>query len=1082
MNTTTSDTPTNTYKNIYKYEAFISYRHTPKDTQAAVFTQRHLEHYRIPKDIQEKTGIKKFKKLFRDTTELAGSNDLTSEIQEALAGSRFLIVICSPKMKESVWVQREINLFLKTHSYNDILTVITEGEPFDVLPDVLKKGTREITDENGRIIKTIIETEPLSADYRKGRWIYFSEELPRIAARFLNCSYDDLVRRERTYRRRRNIAIASSVSLAAIIIISYLLWSNHQILTAHRESLRQNTLNTATLAENLRSQGRESEALRLVCESAGSLSEKEYRLAPELFRQLEESLDVYDADYRNDYSTLDNIRLLQADSRIRAAVQSADGRFICAVDADNTVYIWDTSTAQCTCSYTPDAAADLPQLAPADNASFLLTSEKEAVLLESGIEEPVWKQSCSSTVLGSSARADGTLCLICRNGLMILDRDSGQILQEVSYGEISKNFPANITLPASETEDMAYNNNGFPEIISVSAGGRYIVVQYAVPNMSTAFALIDTEELTFTYLLTEGVLYSAGWTYRVLDDGSVLRSITEPAGESFELYDSKGALRWKAAQDAPIPSLAPSAGDSTYIDNRNAILSQDGKNIAAVYDNMFLIFDAADGKILSAGTMPSTVRGLALYGPEFLCFSDQCLAVMGGGDDSGSYAAGPTDFSKALILSEKAEEGTSLLLGYIRNDSILLYGYKEANEDIRYLDSDPDALQGMTLTDSCMAGSLLLRICESADKGEGIMSLSDISSDTVLWSVPLPGPGASVLSMTESAAAAGTGQKDTNSAVDDGYLYIRTRPSDGQDLLYRVSMETGEAETIAYTGEAPEGIVEQTQILGMQDQKVYYCTKRTIQFKAYTDLGVYDIETGDHVRYEAPMENPNLTSASLLENGQVLLILDRKDSNGLPSSVPYLCSPETDNWLEMDPLTEHCSEGDRFRTVQDPKRNRIYVYNTAHNRVWIYQSGDTDGSLIGTLTRPGDPIAQVSLYEDSILAVCDSGDLYIYGADDQRILDSVHLPSSEPLSADSITITAYDDSNILIRDSRSGYMVNTDYWSLRSVIPGLIGYDPVSSCFITEAWESGPAAIIPAYTESGLLRKAGSQEPQNEEP
>ena len=98
------------------------------------------------------------------------------------------------------------------------------------------------------------------------------------------------------------------------------------------------------------------------------------------------------------------------------------------------------------------------------------------------------------------------------------------------------------------------------------------------------------------------------------------------------------------------------------------------------------------------------------------------------------------------------------------------------------------------------------------------------------------------------------------------------------------------------------------------------------------------------------------------------------------------------------------------------------------------------------------------------------------------MLDSVQLSSAEPLSAERITITAYVDSNILIRDSRSGYMVNTDYWSLRSVIPGLIGYDPVSSCFITEAWESGPAAIIPAYTESGLLRKAGTQEPQSGEP
>ena len=1072
MNTTTPESP----NTKYKYEAFISYRHTPKDTQAAIFTQRHLEHYRIPKDIQEKTGIKKFRKLFRDTTELAGSNDLTAEIQEALASSRFLIVICSPKMKESVWVQREIDLFLKTHSYNDILTVITEGEPFDVLPDVLKKGTREITDENGRIIKTIIETEPLSADYRKGRWIYFSEELPRIAARFLNCSYDDLVRRERTYRRRRNIAVASSVSLAAIIIISYLLWSNHQILTAHRESLRQNTLNTAALAENLRSQGRESEALRLICESADSLSGKEYRLAPELFRQLEESLDVYNADYRKDYSTLENIRLLQADSRIRAARQSSDGRFICAVDADNTVYIWDTSTARCTCTYTPEAAADLPALAPAGNDSFLLTSDKEAVLLKSGMDEPVWRQSCSSTALGSSVRADGTICLVCRNGLTTLDRDSGQILKEISYAEISKNFPANVALPASETEDMAYNNNGFIEIISVSPSGRYIAVRYTIPNMSSAFALIDTESLTFTYLLTEGMLYSAGWTYRVLDDGCVLRSITAPAGESFELYDSKGDLRWEALQEAPLPSLAPSAGDHTYIDNRKALLSQDGKTIAAVYDDMFLIFDAADGRILSAGTMPSFVRGLALCGSEYLCFSDQCLAVTGGAGDSGSYAAGPSDFSQALVLSEKTKEDSSILLAYVRDASILLYGHQEPNEEIRYLDSDPDALQGMTLTDSCMAGSLMLRIYEPSDKGEGVMILSDGSTGSVLWTVPLPGPGASVLSMTGNAADAGAVHKDTSSAVSDSSLYIKTSPADGQDILYRVSLETGEAEAIAYTGEAPEGIIEQTKILGIRDHKVWYCTKRTIQFKAYIDLGVYDLETGDHTRYEAPMDNPDLSAASLLENGKILLILDRKDGSGSPANVPYLCGPETDEWLEMDPLTEYCGDGDRFHAVQDLKRDQIFIYNTSCNRIWIYPTGDHAGSLSGTLTRPGNPIAHVSLYKDWILVVCDNGDLYRYAAEDQRILDSVALPSAGALSSDSIMISEYDDSNILVRDSRSGYLVNTDYWSLRSVIPGLIGYEPASRSFITEAWESGPAAIIPAYTESDLLQKAGSPE------
>ena len=178
----------------------------------------------------------------------------------------------------------------------------------------------------------------------------------------------------------------------------------------------------------------------------------------------------------------------------------------------------------------------------------------------------------------------------------------------------------------------------------------------------------------------------------------------------------------------------------------------------------------------------------------------------------------------------------------------------------------------------------------------------------------------------------------------------------------------------------------------------------------------------------------------------------------------------------MEPLTEYCGDGDRFHAVQDLKRDQIFIYNTSCNRVWIYQADDHAGSLSAILTRPGNPIAHVSLYKDWILVVCDNGDLYRYAAEDQRILDSVALPSAGALSSDSIMISEYDDRNILIRDSRSGYLVNTDYWSLRSVIPGLIGYEPAGSCFITEAWESGPAAIIPAYTESDLLQKAGSPE------
>ena len=118
------------------YNAFISYRHHPEDIRVATEIHRALEHYRIPKAVRK--NQKGNLRLFRDKDELPITSNLSDDIFRALQNSDFLIVICSTHTKESVWVQREIETFLKTHTYDKVLSVLVDGEPYDTITEILQ--------------------------------------------------------------------------------------------------------------------------------------------------------------------------------------------------------------------------------------------------------------------------------------------------------------------------------------------------------------------------------------------------------------------------------------------------------------------------------------------------------------------------------------------------------------------------------------------------------------------------------------------------------------------------------------------------------------------------------------------------------------------------------------------------------------------------------------------------------------------------------------------------------------------------------------------------------------------------------
>ena len=115
-----------------EYYAFISYKR--EDEQWAKWLQHKLEHYKLPSNLNGRTDLpREIRPVFRDTSELNPGN-LPQQIHEALAASRHLIVICSPRSAQSEWVNLEIETFIARGKQDCIIPFIIDGEPFAKYP------------------------------------------------------------------------------------------------------------------------------------------------------------------------------------------------------------------------------------------------------------------------------------------------------------------------------------------------------------------------------------------------------------------------------------------------------------------------------------------------------------------------------------------------------------------------------------------------------------------------------------------------------------------------------------------------------------------------------------------------------------------------------------------------------------------------------------------------------------------------------------------------------------------------------------------------------------------------------------
>ena len=151
------------------YDAFISYRHAELDQFVAVELHKVLESFRLPKNVKKSenfSGKTKIERVFRDRDELPLSSNLSDPIMQALERSQYLIVICTPRLPQSQWCEREITSFIKMHGRERVFAVLAEGEPNESFPPAILHEERIVKNPDGTEAVEVVDFEPLGADVR----------------------------------------------------------------------------------------------------------------------------------------------------------------------------------------------------------------------------------------------------------------------------------------------------------------------------------------------------------------------------------------------------------------------------------------------------------------------------------------------------------------------------------------------------------------------------------------------------------------------------------------------------------------------------------------------------------------------------------------------------------------------------------------------------------------------------------------------------------------------------------------------------------------------------------------------------
>ena len=392
----------NTTKKKYKYDAFISYRHVEPDLTIAEILHDMIEKFNIPKHLRTVSNDgsliddKHVFRVFRDREELS-TKDLSTMIEEAIANSENLIVICSKRTSLSPWCRKEVQLFKKIHGANNIIPILIEGEPDESFIDELKnlKATF-INSENVEEEKNI---ELLAADIRpdevkspsfkgyeilqnskdpklneltkKSLDILKKSEIYRIVASMLNVNYGDLKLRHQERYLKRIIYTSVAASIAMLIFVVSVTTLYLKSVVSERKANEQSSLMTLNMANEANLQGNRMLGVLIAQEAMKNVSPK-----MEKYNKLGAQ---YENILNNSLITLpfSNQFILPTESETASFGISSDSKWLISSGSFNNAIIWDLDNGGIKKTLTFESPVISIALSPNSKKSYIGTANNK---------------------------------------------------------------------------------------------------------------------------------------------------------------------------------------------------------------------------------------------------------------------------------------------------------------------------------------------------------------------------------------------------------------------------------------------------------------------------------------------------------------------------------------------------------------------------------------------------------------------------------------------------------------------------------------------------------------------------------
>lgn len=667
----------------YKYNAFISYRHNDLDKFVAENLHRLIETYKMPKPVVEKYNItdKNIRRVFRDQDELPISSNLEEPIIEALKDSKFLIVICSPRLRESIWCKREIENFIKFHGRTNILCVLVEGEPKDSFPEELLSYEEKTIDKNGKEKVKTVKCEPLAMDVRgenkKEIFNNLKTELIRIIAPMYNLDYDDIKRRHEERQMQKKIRIFEMIAIVSIVFAVYSGILFFKIYKSSEQLKYDQAINLASSSSDLLLKDNRKEALEKAYQSVTKYNNNKMPITSKGIYELTESLGVYyTSDNYYALSQLDTVGIVES------IKTDLDRKNLLSYDNSRELVLWNLENEKRVKTITDaDLSIKENKYTFIGNKGFAYQNNNKEIVISDLNGNEIKKISLDFVVSNLYSSLNGKYILLTyKNKLKLYNTDS---YEEVASYEFEENITILNNLEFDEAEEnivFAIQDRSLSKLVNNTNSSEMTLVTFNIANKN-----ITTQKNVNSYEITK-IIFDKDNVYVLSNQSDNLLTIMD-----FIYYNYKDGTEFFHKQYEKSYPLTFNLNSDTIL------LSSWG---------ISYLLDAKTGEEKSKFSIGNKVIDsyVLMDSNYYMLFTSNGEVHIINGEDNGLNSedndvvyTGLYNFN--LAIYNRFLNTTRGIVAFANNDNkIVIYGKLE-NDDIKETDYTPKQFKILTSTD-----------------------------------------------------------------------------------------------------------------------------------------------------------------------------------------------------------------------------------------------------------------------------------------------------------------------------------------------------------------------------------------------